>query len=129
MIYGIGTDVVQVTRLEKSTDFLNRFIKRTLTVEEEQIMERRALSSTKLRALFVAKRFAGKEAVVKALGTGFRDGLFLSDIEITNDSFGRPIVKLKGGALNVAKKQGIKTIHISLSDDYPMATAFAVAES
>ena len=128
MIYGIGTDVVNVTRLEKSADFLNRFIKRTLTVSEQQIMERRALADNKLRALFVAKRFAGKEAVVKALGTGFRDGIYVSDVEILNDDLGRPIVNLRGGALKIAQKFGIKTIQISLSDDYPTATAFAIAE-
>lgn len=129
MIYGIGTDVVQVNRLEKSADFLNRFIKRTLTVTEEQIMARRALSTNKLRALFVAKRFAGKEAVVKALGTGFRDGLYLTDIEIFNDDLGRPIVRLKGAAQEMAQKLGVKTVHLSLSDDYPLATAFAIAEN
>ncbi len=127
MILGIGTDLVNVTRLEKSEDFLNRFIKRALTFKEEQIMERRALIDPKMRALFVAKRFAGKEAVVKALGTGFRDGLFLTDIEILNDELGKPYVRLSGTAAQIAKARHISQVLVSLTDEYPLAMAQAIA--
>lgn len=128
MIYGIGTDIVNVPRLEKSADFLTRFIKRSLTLAEQQAMERRGLADQKARVLFVAKRFAGKEAVAKALGTGFRDGLYLTDIEISNDELGKPLVKLHGNAAKVADRFGIVKVHISLSDDYPFAMATAIAE-
>ena len=78
--------------------------------------------------VYVAKRFAAKEAVAKALGTGFRDGIYLSDIEIISDELGKPFAELKGNALKRAKQYGIKKVHLSLSDDYPFVSAMAVAE-
>lgn len=132
MIYGVGTDVVNISRLEKSDEFLRRFIKRSMTEDEQQAMEMRGMADAKTRIAYVAKRFAAKEAVVKALGTGFRDGIYLSDVEIINDGMGRPFVKLRGNAENYLRNKigskGVK-IHLSLSDDYPLAQAFAVIES
>ena len=78
--------------------------------------------------MYVAKRFAAKEAVSKALGTGFRDGIYLSDIEIISDEMGKPFVELKANASVRAKNVGIKKIHLSLSDDAPYVSAMAVAE-
>ena len=128
MIYGIGTDIVNISRLEKGEDFLNRFIKRCLSANEQQYMQNRALFDTQARILYVAKRFAAKEAVSKALGTGFRDGIYLADIEIISDEWGKPFVELKANALLRAKNIGIKKIHLSLSDDAPFVAATAVAE-
>ena len=128
MIYGIGTDIVNISRLEKGEDFLNRFIKRCLSANEQQYMQNRALFDTQSRILYVAKRFAAKEAVSKALGTGFRDGIYLADIEIISDELGKPFVELKANALLRAKNIGIKKIHLTLSDDAPFVAATAVAE-
>lgn len=128
MIYGIGTDIVNVTRLEKGGEFLSRFIRRCLSETEQQSMQRRAITDMQSQIMYVAKRFAAKEAVSKALGTGFRDGIYLSDIVIISDEWGKPFVELKGNALSRAKNIGIKKIHLSLSDDYPFVSAMAVAE-
>ena len=128
MIYGIGTDIVNVSRLEKGEEFLNRFIKRCLSANEQQYMQRRAIFDFQSRIMYVAKRFAAKEAVSKALGTGFRDGIYLSDIEIISDELGKPFVELKSNALLRAQKVGIKTVHLSISDDTPFVAATAVAE-
>jgi holo-[acyl-carrier protein] synthase len=128
MIYGIGTDIVNISRLEKGDEFLNRFIRRCLSETERQYMQRRAIFDLQSRIMYVAKRFAAKEAVAKALGTGFRDGIYLSDIEIISDELGKPFVELKGQALHRAKSVGVKHIHLSLSDDTPFVSAMAVAE-
>ncbi len=131
MIYGIGTDIVNVKRLEKGRDFLNRFIKHSLTDDEQQQMARRGLADISAEVLYLAKRFAAKEAVVKAIGTGFRDGIYLSDISILNDDDGRPLVTLSGNAAKYVQKNISRNykIHLSLSDDYPFAVAFAVLEA
>ena len=75
MIYGIGTDIVNVTRLEKGSEFLSRFIRRCLSETEQQSMQRRAITDMQSQIMYVAKRFAAKEAVSKALGTGFPNAL------------------------------------------------------
>ncbi len=131
MILGIGTDIVNVKRLEKGEAFLNRFIRRCLTEEEQQQMIRRGLADVSAMVLYLAKRFAAKEAVSKALGTGFREGIYLSDIEISNDNLGRPTVRLSGNAEKYVQKNISHNykIHLSLSDDYPFAVAFAVLEA
>ncbi len=131
MIYGIGTDIVNIKRLEKGQDFLNRFIRRCLTDAEQQQMARRGMADTTAEILYIGKRFAAKEAVAKALGTGFRDGIYLSDIEILNDDYGRPLVSLSGNAEKYVQKNISRNykIHLSLSDDYPFAVAFAVLEA
>ena len=131
MIFGIGTDIVNVTRLENSNEFLERFVKRSMTEDEQQAMGLRHLTDLQSRALYIAKRFAAKEAVVKAMGTGFQDGIYLSDIEVLHERSGRPIVKLHGAALKYVQTVVGKhaAVHISLSDDYPFATAVAVIEA
>lgn len=130
MILGIGTDIVNVRRLEKGEAFLNRFIRHCLTEEEQQQMIRRGLVDTPAKVLYLAKRFAAKEAVSKAFGTGFRDGIYLSDIEILNDNLGRPTVRLAGNAKKYMQKIAGNNfnIHLSLSDDYPFALAFVIIE-
>ena len=131
MIFGIGTDIVNVTRLQKSNEFLERFVKRSMTEDEQQAMGLRHLTDLQSRALYIAKRFAAKEAVVKAMGTGFQDGIYLSYIEVLHERSGRPIVKLHGAALKYVQTVVGKhaAVHISLSDDYPFATAVAVIEA
>jgi len=131
MIYGVGTDIVNIKRLEKNEELLNRFIRRSLSEAEQQQMVRKGLADFAARVAYVARRFAAKEAVVKALGTGFRDGIYLADIEIISDGLGKPLVELKGQARERLKQIAggrHAAVHLSLSDDYPFAQAFAVIE-
>ena len=83
MIYGIGTDIVNITRLEKGRDFINRFIKHCLTDDEQQQMARRGLANASAEILYLAKRFAAKEAVVKAIEKGLisSEGMKFEDEE------------------------------------------------
>ena len=124
-IFGIGTDIVNIKRMEKS---LRRngdaFKKRIFSKNEIIYCERKKNPST-----FYAKRFAAKEALSKALGTGIRKGINLKNIEISNDNLGKPSIHLKGGAANFLRKK-IKTkrysIYLSLSDDIPWAQATVI---
>ena len=124
-IFGIGTDIVNVKRMEKS---LRRngdaFKKRIFSKNEIIYCERKKNPST-----FYAKRFAAKEALSKALGTGIRKGIDFKNIEISNDKFGKPSIKLMGSTANFLKKK-IKTkkysIYLSLTDDEPWAQATVI---
>ena len=124
-IFGIGTDIVNVKRMEKS---LRRngdaFKKRIFSKNEIIYCERKKNPST-----FYAKRFAAKEALSKALGTGIRKDIKFKNIEIRNDSFGKPSIRLKGAVDDYLKKKikGKKyNIHLSLSDDIPWAQATVI---
>jgi len=123
-IFGIGTDRVAIERIERSVDrFGDRFIQRVYTDAEHQ----QALSKGNT-ARRLAMLFAAKEAISKALGTGFRKGVMFKDIETIHQASGKPEVVLHGGAARVAKTAGISTVHISLTDDDGVAMAFAIAE-
>ena len=126
MIIGIGNDLVDIRRIEKSLErFGERFITRVFTEVERKRSEGRAT-----RASSYAKRFAAKEACSKALGTGFRRGVFMRDMGVINQRSGKPTLALTGGAL--ARLQEITPsgmtpqIDLSLTDEYPMAQAFVV---
>lgn len=126
MILGIGSDLCDIRRIEKTLErFGERFIERTFTEIEKRRSERRAQ-----RAGSYAKRFAAKEAASKALGTGFRRGVYAKDIGVVNAPSGRPTLALTGGAaarLAEMTPPGMKTdIHITLTDEYPMAQAFVM---
>ena len=124
-IFGIGTDIVNVKRMEKSLRGNgDTFKKRIFSKNEIIYCERKKNPST-----FYAKRFAAKEALSKALGTGIRKGIDFKNIEISNDKFGKPSIKLRGSTANFLKKK-IKTkkysIYLSLSDDEPWAQATVI---
>ena len=122
MIYGIGTDLVRVARLEEGlARFGEPLARRILTAAEwnEFCYDRRP-------AHFLAKRFAAKEAVVKALGTGFRGGMKLSDIGVTHDGAGKPGLSYSGAAAVMMRQCAITASHISLSDEREYALAFVV---
>ncbi len=120
MIYGIGTDIVQVSRVESSlARFGERFARRVLAPSE---WERYAQSARP--AHFLAKRFAAKEAAAKAFGTGFRDGLRLRDIVVTNDALGRPGLAFSGRAQALFEEQGLSEGLVSISDEREYAVAF-----
>jgi holo-[acyl-carrier protein] synthase len=122
MIYGIGTDIVQIARISDSVQrFGERFARKVLTEEEfsEYLVSRHP-------ERLLAKRFAAKEAVAKALGLGFREGLAFHLIGITHDKYGKPAVFYRGRALAYIRKIGITESMISLSDERHYAVAFAV---
>lgn len=124
MILGIGTDVVRIDRLERAMQrFGQRFLDRLFTPEEQT----RCSSHVRPAACF-AKRFAAKEALVKALGTGFRDGLWFTDITVENDAAGRPALRLSGPVAQALAAHGEVRTHLSLSDELDLAMAFVVLE-
>ena len=129
MILGIGNDLCDIRRIEKSLErFGDRFIQRIFTEVEQKRSEGRAT-----RAASYAKRFAAKEACSKALGTGMRRGVFWRDMGVVNLRSGKPTMRLTGGAAErlAALCPPGKTpfIHLSLTDEHPYAQAFVVIEA
>jgi holo-[acyl-carrier protein] synthase len=125
VILGIGTDLVDIRRIEKLIEQHGpRFLHRVFT-----LYEREKCDGRKDRAASFAKRFAAKEAFVKALGTGFREGISWQDMGIENDAVGKPFMWLSGNMqermANLASGKNPR-IDVSLSDDYPYAQAFVI---
>jgi holo-[acyl-carrier protein] synthase len=124
MIIGIGTDLVEVRRIQQSLDkFGERFVKKVLTAEELQ-----QFAEAKFPGSFLAKRFAAKEAVAKVLGTGMRAGVHFTNIAVTHDAAGKPMVCLSAAAQTRAAQLGVDHWHLSITDERQFALAFAVAE-
>ncbi|HEX3065431.1 MAG TPA: holo-ACP synthase [Dongiaceae bacterium] len=126
MILGIGSDIIDIRRIERTLErFGERFVERVFTETERRKSDGRAN-----RAASYAKRFAAKEACSKALGTGFRDGVFWRDMGVINLSSGKPTMKLTGGALErlaAITPEGMQAqIDISLTDDIPQAQAIVI---
>ncbi len=126
MILGVGNDLCDIRRIEKSLErFGERFVQRVFTETEQKRSEGRAT-----RAASYAKRFAAKEACSKALGTGFRRGVFMRDMGVINIKGGKPTLALTGGAL--ARLQEITPagmtaqIDLTLTDEYPLAQAIVI---
>jgi len=129
VILGIGTDLTDIRRIEASlARFGDRFIDRIFTDVERARSERKAG-----RAASYAKRFAAKEACAKALGTGFREGVFWRDMGVINLSSGRPTLNLTGGAaarLALITPPGhVAVIHLTLTDEPPLAKAMVLIEA
>ena len=122
MILGVGIDIVEIRRIKSAMEGNDRFLEKIFTAAELEY-----LKSRNLRAEYVAGRFAAKEAVAKALGTGFR-GFDFKDIEIDRTTLGKPIVVLKGKAKLIAKKEGQYSIHLSISHGEDSAVAYAILE-
>jgi holo-[acyl-carrier protein] synthase len=126
VILGVGIDLVDIRRLEKTLDrFGDRFLDRVFTPRERQRCDRR-----RRRVDAYAQRFAAKEACAKALGTGFRQGVSWQSIEIGNLPSGQPVLTLtEGAALRLAALTPpcmCAHLHVSMSDEYPYAQAFVV---
>jgi holo-[acyl-carrier protein] synthase len=120
VIHGIGVDMVRVARVEAALErFGERFALRVLAPEEVEDFRR-----SRRPASFLAKRFAAKEAAVKALGTGFRQGLAPRHIAVTHNHMGRPGLAYYGPALDLARRRGIVDSQVSLSDEHEYALAF-----
>ncbi len=127
MIIGIGSDLCNIERIQNSLDrFGERFVNRVFTDIERAKAERRTLT----RAGTYAKRFAAKEAFSKAVGTGFKRGVFMKDIGVVNQASGAPTLHLTGGAkqrLDELTPEGhAADIHLTMTDDHPFAQAFVV---
>ena len=128
MILGIGNDLIDIRRIEKTLErFGERFIARVFTETERAKADRRTPS---MRAATYAKRYAAKEAAAKALGTGFRAGVFWRDIGVVNLASGQPTLALTGGAaarLAALVPAGMAArIDLTMTDEYPMAEAVVV---
>ena len=126
MIKGIGNDIIEIARVERALKRTPRMAQRLFTDEERAYCERTARP-----AQHYAGRFAAREAVLKALGTGFSQGIGLKDVSVTRDESGRPQVLLAGRAAEVAAEQGVLEIALSLSftRDTPVANAVAMTEA
>jgi len=130
MILGIGSDMIDIRRVEKTLErFGDRFIERVFTPDERRRAERRA-GTLRGRAATYAKRFAAKEACSKALGTGFRRGVFWRDLAVFNLPSGQPTMKLSNGAAKQLARmvpQGMRArIDLTMTDDYPLAQAMVI---
>ena len=124
-IFGLGTDIVNIKRLE-------RILKKKRNTFKSRVFSKNEIlycDKKKNPFPFYAKRYAAKEALSKALGTGIRKGINFKDIEVSNNNFGKPYIKLKGSTANFLKKK-IKakkySIYLSLSDDIPWAQATVI---
>ena len=123
MIKGIGTDILQIERIEKTLKRSPKIVERVLTASEMALY-----SSSSQPSRYFAKRFAAKEAVVKALGTGIGNGVGWQHIEISSDELGKPLVTLCEGALKRAELLDAKHYHLSLSDEQEYVVAMVVIE-
>ncbi|HIX62147.1 MAG TPA: holo-ACP synthase [Candidatus Halomonas stercoripullorum] len=124
MILGVGTDLAKIARFEAALARHGaRFPARILgELEHAQWHQRND------KAAFLAKRFAAKEAFVKALGVGLRHGMRWGEIQVINDALGRPLLQLSGRAGELAEAAGVRTPHLSLSDEAGLALAMVVLE-
>jgi len=125
MIFGIGTDIVEVARIESSIEkFGDDFAKRILADSEIP-----SYLNSKIKARFLAKRFAAKEAFSKALGTGLREPATFQNIAVSHDSLGKPILKLAKPLQALLDAKQISQMHISISDEKNLALAYVILET
>ena len=125
MIFGIGTDIVEVARIEASiAQFGDEFAKRILADSEFSIY-----LASHIKARFLAKRFAAKEAFSKALGTGLRHPATFQNIAVSHDELGKPMLVLASELQNFLQSKHIAHMHISISDERNLAAAFVVLET
>jgi holo-[acyl-carrier protein] synthase len=124
LIYGIGTDIIEVYRIEKSISKNKALKQKLFTGSEQKYCE----SKKAVTFQCYAARFAAKEAFFKALGTGYRYGLKFNEIEIINDELGKPTINPLGKTKEFIVKNKIKAIHLSLSHVKATATAVVILE-
>ena len=130
MIIGLGSDLCNIERIQASLDrFGTRFEQRVFTDVERA----KAASRPFTKAGTLAKRFAAKEAFSKAVGTGFKRGVFMKDIGVVNAPSGAPTLALSGGAkarLDALTPEGqVAVVHLTMTDDHPWAQAFVIIEA
>lgn len=123
MIYGIGTDIIEVERMQKAMERSDAFKNRVFAPEEQAYCDGNAITYQ-----HYAARFAAKEAFLKAFGTGLREGLELDEIVVVVDELGKPSIELRGTTKQTCIEAGIGGIHLSLSHIKETAVAFVVIE-
>ena len=124
MILGIGTDLCEIRRIEQALErFGERFARRILVESELAVFQRR-----RLKAAYLAKRFAAKEAFSKALGTGIHFPVNWHNVWVVNDRSGKPILEFSKPLAELLERRGIEKVHVSLTDEIGMACAFVIAE-
>lgn len=131
MVVGLGCDITNIERIQKLLkDYGEAFMRRTFSFAEQQDINKYT-DNTRKRACQAAKYFAAKEAFVKALGTGFIDGIAWTEIEVIHDTLGKPELKISGKAAekltSLTESGKVRTL-LSLSDDYPYAQAVVIIE-
>jgi holo-[acyl-carrier protein] synthase len=122
MIFGIGVDVLEAARIQRTLErFGERFIEHLLMPEE-----RAQLARTQRRERFLAMRFAAKEAIVKAMGTGFAHGMWIRDVGVVQNAWGRPEVVFSARGEQVRRALGVGESHVTLTDEAGLVVAVAV---
>ena len=124
MIYGIGTDIVEVLRIEHSLQRYGEAFAQRILNEREWL----AYTQSQTQARFLAKRFAAKEAFAKALGTGLRAPATFQNIGVAHDDLGKPVLDIAPELQSLLDKKGIRALHLSISDEKALAAAFVVLE-
>ena len=123
MIKGTGADIIEIERIRKAIEKDSKFTDRIFSKDET------GYCNSKLRKeIHFAGRFAAKEAFFKALGTGWRDGMKWTEINVINDTLGKPCIRLEGITLDVFRKKGMRTINLSISHTKEFAVAFVIIE-
>lgn len=123
-IVGLGTDIIEIARIEQSLTRSPRLVQRVLTESEQQI-----LAAHGQPARYFAKRFAAKEAAAKALGTGIGRGISFQHFIVSNDPSGRPQLELTGPAKALADLMQVRSVWLSISDEQAYACATVILES
>jgi holo-[acyl-carrier protein] synthase len=123
-IVGLGTDIIEIARIEQSLTRSPRLVQRVLTESEQQI-----LAAHGQPARYFAKRFAAKEAAAKALGTGIGRGISFQHFTVSNDPSGRPQLELTGPAKELADSMQVRSVWLSISDEQAYACATVILES
>jgi holo-[acyl-carrier protein] synthase len=124
MILGIGTDLCEIKRIEQALErWGERFARRILVESEIAVFRRRKKS-----AAYLAKRFAAKEAFSKALGTGIHFPVNWHNVWVVNDRSGKPMLEFSKPLVELLERRGIERVHVSLTDEIGMASAFVIAE-
>lgn len=124
LILGIGTDLCEIRRIEQALErFGERFARRILVESELAVFQRR-----RLKAAYLAKRFAAKEAFSKALGTGIHFPVNWHNVWVVNDRSGKPLLEFSRPLAELLERRGIEKVHVSLTDEIGMACAFVIAE-
>jgi holo-[acyl-carrier protein] synthase len=122
MIFGIGVDVLEAARVKRTFErFGNRFVEHLLMPEEQA-----QLARTQRRERFLAMRFAAKEAIVKAMGTGFAHGMWIRDVGVVQNAWGRPEVVFSARGERVRRALGVGEAHVTLTDEAGLVVAVAV---
>ncbi len=124
MIFGIGTDIIEVSRMEKHLENNSALMKKLYTESEQKYCSKGKITQYQC----FAARFAAKEAFFKALGTGYRYGMAFHEIEVLNDELGKPFINPHGKVKEYLEEQKISSIHLSISHVKEMANAFVVLE-